>query len=178
MAIGKGLGSLMQVEDCSGVQKTFRSHLRILVKIDVLEPLKPGFYLSCQEGEPHWISFKYERLDIYCTTCGRIGHKEQHCYATPAEVTLGKYSISLKVNIFSNLPPHHFGVWGSSEGASYQSPPPSSQKTTLTLGDKHNSQNILTPLSLNPSITCHNNLNFSQSPFLNHYPLQINIPQH
>jgi hypothetical protein len=81
VAIGKGLGTLMQVEDCSGAQKPFKSFLRILVKIDVLEPLKPGFYLSREEGEPLWISFKYERLDIYCSSCGRIGHKDQHCDA-------------------------------------------------------------------------------------------------
>jgi hypothetical protein len=74
VVIGKGLRTLMQVEDCSGAQKTYRSFLRILVKIDVLEPLKLGFYLSREKGEPLWISFKYERLDIYSSSCGRIGH--------------------------------------------------------------------------------------------------------
>ena len=82
-AIGIGLGILMQVEDCSGAQKTLKNFLRILVKIDVFEPLKLGFYLSHEEGEPLWISIKYERLDIYCSSCGRIGHKNQHCNAPP-----------------------------------------------------------------------------------------------
>jgi hypothetical protein len=75
IAIGKGLGSLIQMEDCSGASKTFRSYLRVLVKINVFEPLKPSFLFSRVEGDPIWISFKYERLDIYCTICGRIGHK-------------------------------------------------------------------------------------------------------
>jgi hypothetical protein len=150
VAIGKGLGTLMKVEDCSGAQKTFRSYLRILVKIDVLEPLKPGLYLSCEEGEPHWISFKCERLDIYCTTCGRIGHKEQHCNAPPAEVTPGKYSISLKVTIFSNLPPHPTGGRGSSEGASSQSQPPPSQTTTRSPGAMPNASEYLNPTTLKP----------------------------
>jgi hypothetical protein len=35
VAIGKGMGSLVQVEDCSGVSKTFKSYLKILVKINV-----------------------------------------------------------------------------------------------------------------------------------------------
>jgi hypothetical protein len=66
VAIGKGLGgTLMQVEDCSGAQKPFRSYLKILVKIYVLEPLKHGFYLRCEEGEPLWISFKYERFFFF-----------------------------------------------------------------------------------------------------------------
>jgi hypothetical protein len=75
IAIGKGLGSLLHVKDCSGASKTFRSYLRILVNINVLEPLKPSFMLNRVDGESIWISFRYERLDIYCTKCGRIGHK-------------------------------------------------------------------------------------------------------
>jgi hypothetical protein len=39
-AIGKGMGSLIQVDDCSGEHKTFRSYLRILVKLNVHNPLK------------------------------------------------------------------------------------------------------------------------------------------
>jgi hypothetical protein len=70
------MGNLMKVEDSNGAQQTFRSYLRILVQIDVSEPLKPGFYFSREEGEPIWISFRYERLDIYCSSCGRIGHND------------------------------------------------------------------------------------------------------
>jgi hypothetical protein len=152
VAIGKGLGALIQVEECSGAQKTFKSFLRILVKINVLEPLKPGFYLSREEGEPLWISFKYERLDIYCTFCGRIGHKFK-TVMPHVEVIRGKYSISLKVNIFSNLPSQPSGTRGYSEGVSSQSQPSSSQKTTLIL-----------------SITYHYNHNTQQIPLLNHSP--------
>ena len=106
------MGSLIQVEDCSGASKTFKSYLRILVKINVLEPLKSGFMFYCVEGDPIWNScvpiwnsFKYERLDIYCTTCGRIGHKNQNYLAPTTETFPIKYSISLKVNIFSNMLP-------------------------------------------------------------------------
>jgi hypothetical protein len=103
VAIGKGMGSLFQVEDCSGELKTFRSYLRILVKLNVHDPLKPGFLYYRDDGEQFQITFKYERLDIYCTLCGRIGHKNQSCLAPPAEIIPGKYQISLKVTIFSNL---------------------------------------------------------------------------
>jgi hypothetical protein len=160
VAIGKALGTLLQVEDYSGAQTTFRSYLRIKVKINVFEPLKPGFYLNCGEGEPLWISLKYERLDIYCTTCGRIGHKEQHCDAPPTEITPGKYSVSLKVTIFSNLSPHPSGGWTSSEGGSSQSQLPPSQITTIPPGTKPNAPENLNPTTLKP----HNKL--SQHPLL------------
>jgi hypothetical protein len=104
ISIGKALGPLLQVEDCSGATKTFRSYLRVLVNINVQEPLIPGFMFNREDGEPIWVSFRYERLDIYCNKCGRIGHNNQHCLAPPQEIIPGKYSTSLKVNIFSNQP--------------------------------------------------------------------------
>ena len=105
VALGKGMESLNQVEDCSGENKTFRSFLKILVKINVLEPLKPGFLYCRADGEQFQISFKYARLDIYYSSCGRLRYKIQNCLAPSTEIVLGKYVISLKVNIFSNLPP-------------------------------------------------------------------------
>lgn len=43
IAIGKGLGHLLKVDDASGTMSTFRSYLRILVEIDSSQPLKLGF---------------------------------------------------------------------------------------------------------------------------------------
>jgi hypothetical protein len=105
VAIGKGLGSFLKVVDNVGGKKTFRSYLRILVEIKILEPLKPGFYLKRADEEPLWISFIYERLDFYCTKCGKIGHKQSTCRAPTNECHHELYSIPLTVNIFSNLPP-------------------------------------------------------------------------
>lgn len=155
IAIGKGMGQLIKVEDISGANKTFRSYLRILVEINVYEPLKPGFSFRRDEGQPIWISFKYERLDIYCTSCGRIGHKNQSCHAPPEETFPEKYSISLKVNIFSNLLPTSSGAWGYSEGVSPQSQPSSTQKTIQTTGEdpkthKYLNSTHLTTSFLNP----------------------------
>jgi hypothetical protein len=136
-AIGKGMGSLIQVEDCSGESVTFRSYLRILVKLNVLEPLKPGFLFCRDDGEQFQISFMYERLDIYCTSCGRIGHKNQTCLAPPAERIPGKYAISLKVTIFSNLLPP--------QPSSTMSQPPPSQNTTMTPGEGSTAKKYLPP---------------------------------
>jgi hypothetical protein len=105
IAIGKGLGSLIMVEDNSGVEVTFRSYLRILVSIDVSKPLNPGFDLSKENGSSSWVSLKYERLDIFYTDYGLIGHFQATCLALKEERTPSRYFISLKVNVFSNLVP-------------------------------------------------------------------------
>ena len=82
----------------------FRSYLRVLVEIDMHAPLKPGFLFHRRNGDPTWISLKYERLDIYCTNCGYIGHKKINYRAPQENCTPSKYSTSLLVNLFSNLP--------------------------------------------------------------------------
>jgi hypothetical protein len=46
----------------------------------------------------------YERLDIYCTDCGRIGHKQPSCLARPEARNPSRYLISLKLNAFSVMP--------------------------------------------------------------------------
>jgi hypothetical protein len=105
ISIGKGLGSLLKIDDVSGAEATFRSYLRLLVIIDVCKPLKPGFNFSRPDGSKSWVSLKYERLDIYCSDCGRIGHKQSSCLAPKVERFPTKYLISLKVTIFSNMLP-------------------------------------------------------------------------
>jgi hypothetical protein len=137
-AIGKGMGSLIQVDDCSGEHKTFRSYLRILVKLNVHNPLKPGFLFCRDDGEQFKITFKYERLDIYCTSCGRIGHKNQSCLAPPTEIVPNKYDISLKVTIFSNLPHPQM-----SQPSSSQSQPQTPQNTTLIIGEGSKTKDFL-----------------------------------
>jgi hypothetical protein len=64
ISIGKGLGHLLQVDDSCSDKKTFKSFLRLLVKIEVSNPLKPSFPLQRVDDEPLWIFLKYERLDI------------------------------------------------------------------------------------------------------------------
>jgi hypothetical protein len=92
-------------DELNGNKKTFRSYLRLLVELDVRNPLKPGFPFRRDGGESLLIFLKYERLDVYCVSCGRIGHNQSHYMAPPEERFLERYEISLKHNIFSNILP-------------------------------------------------------------------------
>jgi hypothetical protein len=65
--------------------------------------LNLGFFLSKNEGSSSWVNLKYERLDIYCTDYGKIGHNQTSCLALQEDKFLSRYLISLKVNVFSNL---------------------------------------------------------------------------
>jgi hypothetical protein len=103
IAIWKGLGKLVKIEENSEAEKTFRSFLRLLVNIDVSKPLNLGFSFTHFDGSATWIRLKYERLDVYCTDCGRIGHKQYLCLAQQVDIIPSMYLVSLKVNVFSNL---------------------------------------------------------------------------
>jgi hypothetical protein len=111
VAIEKGLGSLLKVDDIVGENKTFQSYLRVLVEIKVFDPLNPSFYLWHDQEESLWISLRYERLDFYCTLCGRVGHKQSTCRAPLEECHLETYTISLKVT--SSPTCHHSRLHGS-----------------------------------------------------------------
>jgi hypothetical protein len=104
IAIGKGLGQFLKVEDNNGETVAFRSYLKVLVSIDVLKPLNSGFNFNRGDGTQCWVSLKYERLDVYCSDCGKIGHHQSSCLAWPVDKHPNRYLISLKVNVFSNLP--------------------------------------------------------------------------
>ena len=149
VTIGKGLGSLFKVDDIVWENKTFRSYLRVLVEIKVFDPLKLGFYLLRDKEEPLWISFRYDRLDFYCTICGKIGHKQSTCRAPLEECHPETYTISLKVNIFSNLP-LVTSAWGQDASVSKPAQPPTGQNTTQTTGEKSPNLSLLTPTILKP----------------------------
>jgi hypothetical protein len=94
--IGKGLGSLLEVENLDTAGLICRQFLRIKVDINTALPLNPGFHLPRPGREPFWISFRYERLGDYCTICGLIGHKRPNCPSPPQNVPHVLYNIPLQ----------------------------------------------------------------------------------
>jgi hypothetical protein len=154
ISIGKALGDLIKVEESSSDKLTFRSFLRILVEIEVSKPLKPGFFFQRDGGESIWIFLKYERLDIYCASCGRIGHNHDHCLAPPVERLPEQYEVSLHVNIFSNLPKHFPVSKNHTSKASTSSQPSPSQLRSPELNRPQKDNLIPVQISQTPQVTC------------------------
>lgn len=57
----------------------FKDFLRAKVEIPINNPLVPGVYFNRQEGPRAWVDFRYEGVFVYCSKCGRIGHKRPRC---------------------------------------------------------------------------------------------------
>lgn len=47
--------------------------------LPITKPLRRGGFIAGSEGESHWVSFKYERLPMFCHFCGILGHDLKHC---------------------------------------------------------------------------------------------------
>jgi hypothetical protein len=152
ISIRKDLGNLLKVDDLSGAKTIFKSYLRILVEIEVDNPLKLGFSFKRDGGEPLWIFLKYEQLDIYYSSCGRIGHEFANCMAAPEEKTPIGYAVSLKVNIFSSLLP---------------SSPSSSTNPTINISQTQPSNPRSSAMGLNQLSETRLSPNLSAKPTLN-----------
>lgn len=103
VAIGLGLGKLLEVENFEDSGMLCRSYLRIQVEFDVSKPLKPGFLLERAVGSSTWCSLKYERLGDYCVSCGLIGHKEAACRVPRNSDFAKDYKVSLIASNFSSF---------------------------------------------------------------------------
>ncbi|CAL1370788.1 unnamed protein product [Linum trigynum] len=67
------------------------SFIRVLVEIDLSDPVSPGFYLQDDSPPDIWVEFKYERLPAnFCYCCGRIGHSQLLC-RYPEDKVEGRY---------------------------------------------------------------------------------------
>ncbi|CAH9059444.1 unnamed protein product [Cuscuta epithymum] len=73
--------------------------MRIRVCLDVEKSLKVGTTLRKGQGEGHWVDFKYEKLPIFCFSCGIIGHVGRFCplvYENIYVDTNQQYGVSLR----------------------------------------------------------------------------------
>jgi hypothetical protein len=75
--VGESLGTLEDVDvarDGGGWGKC----LRLRVNIDLHNPLEHGQTLTLG-GKEYWVTFKYEKLPLFCFHCGRILHGRKGC---------------------------------------------------------------------------------------------------
>lgn len=81
-AVGRSLGNFIGrflEYDPSHRGAAWRNFMRIQVELDVTQPLKKGKKIKVGSGEPTMVTFKYERLNIFCFICGKLGHTESFC---------------------------------------------------------------------------------------------------
>ena len=76
--IGKTLGRVEQVEDFAEGRGS-GNYMRVRVNLDVMQPLCRGRKIWLGGDQDHWVSFKFERLPIFCYWCGHISHDDRDC---------------------------------------------------------------------------------------------------
>ncbi|KAK9984749.1 hypothetical protein SO802_034274 [Lithocarpus litseifolius] len=74
--IGNTLGEVITV-DVPECGRAWSTCLLVWVKIDVTQPLCRGKMVRLGESDRRWVSFRYERLLIYCHWCGKLTHDEK-----------------------------------------------------------------------------------------------------
>ena len=55
--------------------------MRVCVALPIAKPLGRGGFIFGSDGDKMWVSFKYERLSIFCHFCGILGHDLKNCAA-------------------------------------------------------------------------------------------------
>ena len=53
--------------------------MRVKVVLPIGKPLRRGSFIAGSDGIRTWVSFKYERLPLFCHFCGMLGHDVKHC---------------------------------------------------------------------------------------------------
>ena len=48
--------------------------MRVRVALPITKPLRRGGFIAGSDGERSWVTFKYERLPMFCHFCGILGH--------------------------------------------------------------------------------------------------------
>ncbi|MBA0805993.1 hypothetical protein Gohar_005470 [Gossypium harknessii] len=64
--------------DTSNLGKENRNYMRVRVQIDVRKPLKRKKKVLCN-GVRSYVKFKYERLSLFCFSCGILWHNDSFC---------------------------------------------------------------------------------------------------
>jgi hypothetical protein len=78
--VGQGIGSFLgTLKAYDGRNTIHSSYMRLKVAIDVTVPLKQEWRVRATNGEFVTVTFKYEKLGIFCHRCGLLGHTDKVC---------------------------------------------------------------------------------------------------
>ena len=76
--IGSRLGVVEEVEKRRR-QDSQSLFMRVKVALPISKPVRRGGFLAGSDGQRTWVTFKYERLPLFCHWCGTLGHDTKHC---------------------------------------------------------------------------------------------------
>ena len=76
--VGSRLGTVEEVE-WRNRKDDINMFMRVCVGLPITKPLRRGGFVAGSDGEKMWVSFKYERLPMFCHFCGILGHDLKHC---------------------------------------------------------------------------------------------------
>ncbi|KAK7860560.1 hypothetical protein CFP56_036702 [Quercus suber] len=76
--IGRRLGEVVEVENRKAKEGQ-NLFMRVKVAIPIAKPLRRGGFIGGSDGQRLWVSYKYERLPLFCHFCGLLGHNTEHC---------------------------------------------------------------------------------------------------
>ncbi|XP_057811738.1 uncharacterized protein LOC131025974 [Salvia miltiorrhiza] len=96
--LGNFIGKFMEY-DSTNSTGVWRQYMRVRVGVRVSEPLKHFKKLKNRDGSTFVVKFKYERLNIFCFLCGRLGHSESFCemlFNPEAKDTERQWGVELK----------------------------------------------------------------------------------
>lgn len=77
-SFGNFIGEFLEY-DVNNTSNFWRPYMRIRVMVDVREPLRRSKRIKKQGGDAKTVTFKYERLEVFCYLCGKLGHSENAC---------------------------------------------------------------------------------------------------
>ena len=96
--LGNSIGRFIEM-DRQARQSEQAKFIRIRVDLLLDKPLRREGRVASVEGEKCWVSFRYERLPIFCFQCGKLGHNEKHCLDPPDQQTPGNMVIGFGLKV-------------------------------------------------------------------------------
>lgn len=113
--VGSRMGVVEEVEK-RPKQEAQSLFMRVKVSLPISKPLRRGSYIAGSDEGRSWVTFKYERLPMFCHCCGLLRHDIRHCAGHYAALKNGKEVVC------------QYGDWLKAVGVRYVSP---SKKTKL-----------------------------------------------
>ncbi|XP_030936437.1 uncharacterized protein LOC115961633 [Quercus lobata] len=89
--VGNKMGTVEDVERRRRMDEQ-NFFLRVWVALPISKPLRRGGFLQGSYGKRHWVTYKYERMPLFCHYCGFLGHDIHHC---PAHFSASKMEKSI-----------------------------------------------------------------------------------